>query len=130
MPKHANIDIVLSQTDPRPMYQQIMGQVIQRITLGDWQPGSKIPSIREMAIALQVSVITVKRAYLELERQEVVITRQGQGSWVNGEVNRQDLQYQELEQVLAHAIELADSMSLSKKELLSLLQDYLNEKGS
>ena len=64
------------------MYLQIMEQIRRRIAVGDWQPGHELPSIRALAAAVQVSVITVKRAYLELERDGVIVTRQGKGSFV------------------------------------------------
>ena len=68
--------IVISQTDTRPMYLQIMEQVKQRVAVGEWAPGAEIPSIRQLAMALRVSVITIKRAYLELEREGVILTQQ------------------------------------------------------
>lgn len=64
------------------MYLQIMEQVKQRVAVGEWAPGEEIPSIRQLAMALRVSVITVKRAYLELEREGVIVTQQGKGSVV------------------------------------------------
>ena len=64
------------------MYLQIMEQVKQRVAVGEWEPGEEIPSIRQLAVALRVSVITVKRAYLELEREGVILTQQGKGSMV------------------------------------------------
>lgn len=72
--------IVISKADGRPMYLQIMEQVNQRVAVGDWPPGHDIPSIRQLAVELQVSVITVKRAYLELEREGVIVTQHGKGS--------------------------------------------------
>lgn len=75
--------LVLAKADPRPIYLQIMEQVRQRIALGDWAPGHPLPSIRELSAELRVSVITVKRAYLELEREGVIATRQGKGSVVS-----------------------------------------------
>src|ERR1700743_287547 len=74
--------IVISQTDARPMYLQIMEQIRQKVVLGDWKPGEQIPSIRAIAIALQISGITVKRAYLELEREGIIVTQNGKGSIV------------------------------------------------
>jgi len=71
---------VISKADGRPMYLQIMEQIRQRVALGDWKPGQDIPSIRQLAVALEVSVITVKRAYLELEREGVIVTQHGKGS--------------------------------------------------
>src|SRR5436190_102425 len=64
-------DLVLSKSYGRPMYLQIMEQIKQRVAVGDWPRGEEIPSIRQLAVALSVSVITVKRAYLELEREGV-----------------------------------------------------------
>ena len=58
--------LLISHADPRPMYLQIVEQIRHRIAIGDWRPGYELPSIRALAVALQVSVITVKRAYLEL----------------------------------------------------------------
>ncbi len=64
------------------MYTQIMDQIATKVMAGDWRPGQALPSIRELASASGVSVITVKRAYLELERAGVIVTRQGKGSFV------------------------------------------------
>ena len=60
-------ELTISQADPRPMYLQILEQIRRRIAVGDWRPGQEIPSIRALAAATRVSVITVKRAFLELE---------------------------------------------------------------
>ncbi len=57
-------NLYISQTDARPMYLQIMEQIRARIAAGDWPAGKELPSIRALAAGLNVSVITVKRAYL------------------------------------------------------------------
>jgi GntR family transcriptional regulator len=75
-------DMVISQTDGRPLYLQIMEQIKQRITVGEWAGGEELPSIRQLAASLRVSVITIKRAYLELEREGVIVTQHGKGSIV------------------------------------------------
>ena len=74
--------VILAKADPRPIYLQIIEQVRQRIAIGEWPPGHALPSIRELSAELRISVITVKRAYLELERDGVIATRQGKGSVV------------------------------------------------
>lgn len=114
--------LVISQTDGRPMYQQLVEQIKRRIAAGDWQPGQEIPSIRALAAAVQVSVITVKRAYLELEREGVITTRQGRGSFVaaNADIGTA-LREQELDEHLAAAAELAELLGLSDAELESRL---------
>ncbi|MBL8246500.1 MAG: GntR family transcriptional regulator [Rhodanobacteraceae bacterium] len=74
--------LLLSASDPRPMYQQIVDQITARVMAGDWLPGQALPSIRELAADSGVSVITVKRAYEDLERAGLIATRQGKGSVV------------------------------------------------
>jgi len=118
---------IISQSDKRPMYLQIMEQVKQRIALGDWKEGQTIPSIRQLAVDLQVSVITVKRAYLELEREGVIVTQHGKGSHVapvNGLSKR--LREQELVQHLEEARRLASLLGIQSEEL----EHRLREAGS
>jgi GntR family transcriptional regulator len=113
---------VFSQRDKRPMYQQIMEQVMQRIAIGDWPPETPLPSIRQMATEIKVSVITVKRAYLELEREGVIVTQQGKGSWVNAGLDLQKLERKELAQHLERAARLASSLGISTEELVEMLR--------
>lgn len=127
-------DLTLSQADGRPLYQQLVEQVERRVAAGDWRPGQEIPSIRALAAATQVSVITVKRAYLELERAGVIVTRQGRGSFV---AERADLgralREQELEQHLTAAADLAALLGLNEDELMRRIlsiRDTKNEASS
>lgn len=109
---------VISQTDSRPMYLQIMEQIKQRVAVGDWAAGQAIPSIRQLAVDIGVSVITVKRAYLELEREGVIVTRQGKGCFVASDAdigNR--IREQELAQHLEQAARSAAMMGISQKNL-------------
>lgn len=114
----------ISQTDKRPLYLQIMEQIKQRIMVGDWAEGQAIPSIRQLATDLQVSVITVKRAYLELEHEGVIVTQQGKGSHVApapGLGTR--LREQELEQHLEQATRIAAMLGMRPKELEHRLRE-------
>jgi DNA-binding transcriptional regulator YhcF (GntR family) len=114
----------ISQSDKRPMYLQIMEQIKQRIAVGDWTEGQPIPSIRQLAVDLQVSVITVKRAYLELEREGVIITQQGKGSRVATDAGLgARLRQQELEQHLEQATRIAAQLGMRPRELEERLRD-------
>jgi GntR family transcriptional regulator len=106
------------------MYLQIMEQIKQRIAIGDWRAGQSIPSIRQLAVDLQVSVITVKRAYLELEREGIIMTQQGKGSHVasNPRLGAR-LREQELEQHLEQATRIAALMGLRPRELEHRLRE-------
>jgi GntR family transcriptional regulator len=115
---------VISQSDKRPIYLQIMEQVKQRVAVGDWTEGQAIPSIRQLAVDLQVSVITVKRAYLELEREGVIVTQQGKGSQVASKPGLgMRLQEQELEKHLEQAIRLADLLGIRPEHLEARLRE-------
>jgi GntR family transcriptional regulator len=115
--------IHISQTDARPMYLQIMEQIRARIAAGDWPPGKELPSIRALAVDLNVSVITVKRAYLDLESEGVIVTRHGKGSFV-ADVNglAGELQEQELDTHLGAAAEIARRLGLNEEDLAARLR--------
>ncbi len=115
-------DFIISQTDGRPMYLQIMEQIRQRVANGDWPRGAEIPSIRQLAVDLRVSVITVKRAYLELEREGVISTQHGKGSTVamNPDLTPR-LWEQELDQHLAQVVRLGELLGLTEEALASRL---------
>lgn len=115
---------LLSQTDKRPMYQQIMEQIKLRITVGDWLPNTPLPSIRELATKAKVSIITVKRAYMELEREGVIYTKQGKGSWVKESQDLTENQLKELELHLKQAGKLANSLEIPVDELLEMLKKF------
>ena len=115
---------VISNADKRPMYLQIMEQIKQRIAVGDWPPAHQIPSIRQLAVDLEVSIITVKRAYLELEREGVIVTRQGKGSQVADAVDLSArLREQDLKQRLDQVAKLAATLGLGGNELEDRLRE-------
>jgi GntR family transcriptional regulator len=116
--------IVISQSDGRPMYLQIMEQIRQRIAVGDWAPGKEIPSIRELAVMLRVSVITVKRAYLELERDGIIVTQQGKGSVVAPDPGLGAKLYdQELAKHIDRVAQLGELLGITPRELASRVRE-------
>lgn len=121
---HMSTQITLSQADSRPIYIQIMDEIGRRVALGDWAPGFRLPSIRELAAELKVSVITVKRAYLELERADVIVTQQGRGSFVNERLNVDDVRRKELERAIEQAARLGAAMGMSHDDLVALLEQF------
>jgi GntR family transcriptional regulator len=115
---------LISQSDKRPIYVQIMEQIKQRIAVGDWAEGQAIPSIRQLAVDVEVSVITVKRAYLELEREGVIVTQQGKGSHVASSPGLGlRLQQLELEKHLEEASRLADLLGIRPEDLEARLRE-------
>ena len=122
-------ELTISQADPRPMYLQIIEQVRRRIAVGDWGPGHEIPSIRALAASTRVSVITVKRAYLELEHEGVITTRQGRGTFVSENVElRQNLREQELDGHLGKAADVGRELGLTVTDLERRLREVVRKK--
>lgn len=118
---HSGIHI--SQADARPMYAQIMEQIRARIATGDWPAGKELPSIRALAAGLSVSVITVKRAYLELESEGLIVTRHGKGSFVADDGHlASELQHQKLDEHLEAAAGIARQLGLSPEDLAARLR--------
>lgn len=120
-------DFILSQADGRPLYLQIIEQIKQRIAVGDWPAGHPIPSIRQLAVDLEVSVITIKRAYLELERDGLITTQHGKGSVV---AERANLASEIYEQALATHLEqvarLGALLGLRSKDLQARLREAID----
>jgi len=101
------------------MYRQIQSRIQQLVAAGDWKSGWEIPSIRQLSVELKVSVITVKRAYFELERDGVIITRQGKGSSVAPYSKTGDqLKRRELTELIAQVKQLAIELGLTTIELV------------
>lgn len=74
--------IIVANSSPDPIYEQISRQIKAQILSGDLQEGEALPSIRKLAKELQISVITTKRAYEELEQEGFIDTVSGKGSFV------------------------------------------------
>ncbi|MEO7793588.1 MAG: GntR family transcriptional regulator [Thermoanaerobaculia bacterium] len=122
-------ELTISHADRRPMYLQIVEQIRRRIALGDWLSGQEIPSIRALAVSTRVSVITVKRAYLELEHEGVITTRQGKGTFVSENVQlQQDLRDRELDAHLAKAADVGRELGLGIKDLEQRLREVVRKK--
>ena len=111
------------------MYVQIVEQIRRRIAVGDWPPGFELPSIRALAAATRVSVITVKRAYIDLERDGVIVTRQGRGSFVAEQANLSSrLQLAEIDTHLSAAAVIGRAIGLSDEDLHGRLRHTLSAK--
>lgn len=118
----------ISQTDGRPMYLQIIEQIRHKVAVGDWPPGAEIPSIRQLAADLSVSVITVKRAYLELEREGVILTQQGRGSIVSHTPSLSTVVWeQQLGRSLDEAARLGSMLGLAPDEIKTRLDTAINQ---
>lgn len=117
------MNIIISNLNGRPIYEQIASQIKALIISGQLHEGDMLPSMRLLAKELRVSVITTKRAYEELEREGFITSQTGKGSFVagkNAELVR-EAQLQKLEEQLTQAIETARIGNVSLEELQEML---------
>ena len=120
------LELLLSPHSSTPMYAQIVAQVGAKVMAGEWKAGDPLPSIRELAANCQVSVITVKRAYLELERAGVIVTWQGKGSFVADAVDAtRTLAAQEFQAQLQGLLDAASRLGLSPKDVVGRVEGAL-----
>ena len=117
------MDIILSNSSGKPIYEQIEDQVREQILSGALSAGDALPSMRVLAKELRISVITTKRAYEELERDGFLDNVPGKGCFVapqNRELLR-EAQLRREEDVLAQALDEARKGGFSLSELQELL---------
>ena len=126
--------IVIENTSPLPIYEQIIQQVRAQILSGQLKEGEMLPSIRALARDLRISVITTRRAYDELEREGYIQTVAGRGSFVgrrSAELVREE-NLRRIEQLLGEALEIAGQSGIGLEqifEMLRLLAETEEQKG-
>ena len=122
------MDILISKSRGKPIYEQIASQIKAMIMSGELKEGDALPSMRLLAKELRISVITTKRAYEDLERDGFLTTVVGKGSFVTG-TNRELMREEQLrivEEHLQKAVDAAKGCGMTKEELAEVL-DMLYE---
>ena len=118
------MDIIISNSSGKPIYEQITTQIKNKIITGELRPGDALPSMRVLAKELRISVITTKRAYADLEQDGFIETAPGKGSFVaqkNTEFIREE-NYRQIQDLLEQAIDLSKSCGLTLSELTELIK--------
>lgn len=121
--------IILINGSAVPLYEQIKNAIKENILKNKVSEGQQLPSVRTLSKDLKVSILTVKKAYDELEEEGFVESRQGLGTFVAGkdsEVKREELQ-KKLEEHLQEAINLSIQLNLDKKTVLELFEILYKE---
>ena len=118
------MDIVISNTGNKPIYEQISTQLKDAILSGELEEGSMLPSIRSLAADLRISVITTKRAYDELEKEGFIYTIAAKGCFVapkNVELLREET-LKNIENHIDQIVRLSHSVGLSEQEVLDMVK--------
>ncbi|KGL39234.1 GntR family transcriptional regulator [Listeria newyorkensis] len=120
--------IIITNTSTLPIYEQIASQIRNQIINGELVGDYQLPSIRALAKELQVSVITTKRAYEELERDGFIQTVAGKGTYVSNQNMAliREHKIRDLEKKISQLLQLADDLGLTYKEVRDMM-DLLAE---
>lgn len=118
------MNIIISNSSGRPIYEQITSQIKNMIITGILQPGTPLPSMRILAKELHISVITTKRAYNDLEQEGFIETVTGKGSFVakRDAALIRESSLRMAEESLARAVEIAQENSITLEELQEMLK--------
>lgn len=124
------IPIQLSDASGVPYYRQIMDQLSQFIRSGQLPPKMRLPSVRDLAAQLLVSLITVRRSYADLEGAGLIVRRQGQGTFVVDRIEAasRDQSLTEARAGLADALAKARRLGVDDREIQQFVDEWLTEK--
>ena len=131
--KPNNYKLILAPVSPanqNPLYEQIVEGIKQEISAGRLKPGQPLPSFRALAEDLLVSLITVKRAYEELERQEIIYSKQGLGTFVAeaGDQRNREMKSMEARQLMQEALTAAIHADMNETKIVDMVRQLLQEK--
>ncbi len=123
------INIIISGTSGKPIYQQIFDQVSAQIIRGELAPGELLPPIRTVAKELRISVITVKKAWEELERLGFIYSMVGRGCFV-ADLSARDIAGKcgaLLDEKMAKDIAYYRELGLSEKDIIEAVKKHYGE---
>ncbi len=118
------MEIIISNSSDKPIYEQISSQIKNNIMNGSLQAGEMLPSMRALAKDLHLSVITVQRAYEDLTRDGFIETVSGKGSFVAAQ-NKEFIQEEQLrkaEELLQQAVDIGRSHGISYEQMADILK--------
>jgi len=124
------VEIIISSNTNKPIYEQITSQIKEMIMSGELQTGDSIPSMRALAKSIHVSVITVQKAYEDLQRDGFIETTVGRGSFVAARNKDfyQEEQQRRAEEHLQEAADIARTSGIPLNKMLELFTMFYQDK--
>lgn len=117
------LDIIISNIDDKPIYEQIYIQIKNMIVSGKLKEGDSLPSIRNLAKDLRISVITTKRAYEELEKDGYIYTVKAKGSFVNKK-NIKLIKEENLKKIEFHIKEILELAKINELKIEDIYEMF------
>ena len=123
--------IIISNSSSIPIYEQIKNQVINQIMEDELHEDEALPSIRTLAQDIKISVMTIKKAYDELEEEGYIVSRQGKGTFVapkNVEMAKEKAR-KDIEFHIEKIVDIAKRQNISKQEIIDTFEIYYGSEG-
>lgn len=114
--------MIISNSSSVPIYEQIKNSIINQIMNDELKEGEAIPSIRNLAQDIKISVMTIKKAYDELETDGYIISRQGKGTFVaprNTELAKDKAQ-KDIEEYICKIVDISKKYNIQKEEIIDI----------
>lgn len=118
--------MIISNSSPVPIYEQIKNAIIEQIMTNELEENAPLPSIRSLAQDIKISVMTIKKAYDELERDGYIVSVQGKGTFVapkNAGLVRENAQ-RTIEEHLSKAMDIAERFGIETSEIHALVDFF------
>ena len=121
--------IMLNPSSGVPFYKQIVNQVVFAVVNGLIRPGEQLPTVRQLAVDLEINLNTVSKAYRELEYKGIVTSQQGTGTFINEQLSEpgNEEKTRELEQMCAAFINEITSLGIPVDKALKMLERLVQE---
>ena len=121
--------VLLDLKSSKPIYEQIVEQIKLNVMKGYLKPGDSIPSVRKLALELKITPGTVAKAYQELERQELIETIRGKGTFIESEIKLKEDEKRllEMKRQLSSTIMELKMMGYDKSMIVGLVKDIYEE---
>lgn len=124
--------LIISNSSSVPIYEQIKKAMIEQIMNGELKEDEALPSIRNLAQDIKISVMTIKKAYDELESEGYIISRQGKGTFVapkNTELAREQAN-KDIERHIEDVVDIAKQFKIKREDLKDLIDIFYGDDNS
>ena len=122
--------IILDYQDRRPLYEQIVEKIRMLILRGALPPGSRLPSVRQLALELSINPNTIQRAYMELEQEGLIYPVKGRGNFVAESQKLRRKVREDYEGELRTVVDKGRSLGFAKDEIFSIVEGCFEENRS
>lgn len=114
-----------------PIYLQIMNHMKKQIVVGKLKAGDKIPSVRELAVELQINPNTVQRTFQELEREQIVETKRGLGRYVTSEVDKiMEIKKEMAGDLIDRFIQGMQELGFRNDDIITIVAEAVNDEDN